>query len=102
MPYALNEVFWVNNILEDIGGLVDPEDLQEVEGGSSHSIGRVGAGRNDELNTDRADYSLPSKKNFVTSHPGMDGGSVGVSGGSTTRWTKPTSVLQLGESFCST
>ncbi len=34
MPDALNKVFHVNNMLEDIGGLVDPEDLPE--GSSSH------------------------------------------------------------------
>ncbi|KAF8260203.1 hypothetical protein EI94DRAFT_1811982 [Lactarius quietus] len=32
MPNALSEVFHVNNMLEDIGGLVDPEDLPEEEG----------------------------------------------------------------------
>ena len=81
MPDALNEVFRVNNMLEDIGGLVDLEDLPE--GGS-------GAGRNDESDSDGVDDVAPAKKKFVTSRPGTDGGSVGIggSGSSTTRRTK--------------
>ena len=35
MPDALNKVFCVNNLLEDIGGLVDPEDLPDEEGSGS-------------------------------------------------------------------
>ncbi|KAI9452663.1 hypothetical protein BJY52DRAFT_1402809 [Lactarius psammicola] len=65
MPDALNEVFRVNNILEDVGGLVDPEDLPEVE--SSNGPGRAysgsGAGGNDELDND-TDYATPAKKNI--------------------------------------
>ena len=63
MPDALNKVFHVNNMLEDIGGLVDPEDLPE---GSSST------GRNDKLDSDRVDNVAPAKKKFVTSHPGTD------------------------------
>ena len=32
MQDALNEVFHVDNMMEDIGGLVDPEDLPDEEG----------------------------------------------------------------------
>jgi hypothetical protein len=86
MPDALNEVFRVNNMLEDIGGLVDPEDLPEVEGGSSAGRDGTGAGDADELDpndADGADHATPAKKTFVTSRPGMDGGSIGVGGGGT-------------------
>jgi hypothetical protein len=89
MPDALNEVFRVNNLLEDIGGLVDPEDLPEVvEGGGG------GNGGNDELDSnDGADYTMAAKKTFVTSRPGRDGGSVTIGGGnSTTRRAKQSSA----------
>ncbi len=84
MPDALNKVFRVNNMLEDVGGLIDPEDLLEVEG--SNSPGRVysgnGASGNNELDSNDADYTTPAKEKFVTSCPGTDGGSVSISGGS--------------------
>ena len=78
MPDALNEVFCVNDRLEDIGGLVDVEDLTEGNGG---------AGGNDE---DGANEAMPAKKTFVTSCLGTDGGSVAVAGGitPTTRRTR--------------
>jgi hypothetical protein len=89
MPDALNEVFRVNDILEDIGGLVDPEDLPDAEGGNS--VGRDGAGGvggNNELAQPQldtndgdghdADHARPAKKTFITSRPGTDGGSTGV------------------------
>ncbi|KAH9160717.1 hypothetical protein EDB89DRAFT_1914461 [Lactarius sanguifluus] len=76
IPDALNEVFRVNHKMEDIGGLVDPEDHPEG-GGSSNS------------DSDGVEDAPPAKKRFVTSRPGTDGGSVGSgAGGSTSRWTK--------------
>ncbi|KAH9030581.1 hypothetical protein EDB83DRAFT_2319314 [Lactarius deliciosus] len=101
MPDALNEVFRVNHMMEDIGGLVDPEDLPEVENrsGVASASGRAssgnGAGGNDEVdsNSNDADYATPAKKTFVTSRPGMDGGgSIGISGSSTTRRTRQSSA----------
>lgn len=65
----------MNQILEDIGGLVDVEDH---EGGS-------GADGNDQLDIHQERVETAVKKTFVTSCPGMDGGSVGIG---TTRWTK--------------
>ncbi|KAH9024958.1 hypothetical protein EDB84DRAFT_1614164 [Lactarius hengduanensis] len=44
MPDALNEVFRVNNKMEDIGGLVDPEDLPEGGGGSGNDSDSDGVG----------------------------------------------------------
>ena len=87
MPDALNEVFHVNDMLEDIGGLVDPEDLLEMEGG-----GVGGHNELDSIDTDRTDYATPVKKTFVTSHPGTDGGGVstGGSSNSSTQQTRQT------------
>jgi len=98
MPDALNEVFRVNNMLEDVGGLVDPEDLPEVEdsNGTGRAYGGSGAGGNDEFDPNDADYATPAKKKFVTSCPGTDGGSVSISGssggGSTTRRMRQSSA----------
>ena len=68
----------MNNRLEDIGGLVDVEDLME---------GNSGAGGNEE---DGADEAMPAKKTFVTSRLGTDGGNIAMAGGitSTTRRTR--------------
>lgn len=91
MPDALNNIFRVNDVLEDIGGLVDPEDLPDVEGGS----GGGGAGGNDEPDlNDADDYATPARKNFVTSRPGADGGGVSMGGGgnNTTRRSRQTSA----------
>ncbi|KAI9463182.1 hypothetical protein BJY52DRAFT_1184732 [Lactarius psammicola] len=81
MPDALNEVFRVNNMLEDIGGLVDPEDPPEGGGG---------AGRHNDSDSDGIDDAPPSKKTYMTSRPGTDGGSIGIGSGSgsTTKRTK--------------
>ena len=85
MPDALNEVFCVNDMLEDIGGLVDPEDHLEMEGSGAGRDSDSGVGGHNELDsidTDWADYATPTKKTFVTSHPGMDGGSISTGGSS--------------------
>ncbi|KAI9465755.1 hypothetical protein BJY52DRAFT_1220503 [Lactarius psammicola] len=81
MPDALNEVFRVNNMLEDIGGLVDPEDPPEGGGG---------AGRHNDSDSDGIDDAPPSKKTYMTSRPGTDGGGIGIGSGSgsTTKRTK--------------
>ena len=105
MPDALNEVFRVNNMMEDVGGLVDPEDLPDEEGGGSDAGRDITNGTqaiNDEMDVndtleDGTDNTSPAKKTFVTSHPGTDGGSVGTRGGSgtndvTTRRTRQTSA----------
>ncbi|KAI9437779.1 hypothetical protein BJY52DRAFT_1196344 [Lactarius psammicola] len=98
MPDALNEVFRVNNILEDVGGLVDPEDLPEVE--SSNGPGRAysgsGARGNDELDND-ADYATPAKKKYATSRPGTDGSS----GVSSMTWQTRQSSASLTEKLLS-
>ncbi|KAH9025033.1 hypothetical protein EDB85DRAFT_2150061 [Lactarius pseudohatsudake] len=75
MPDALSEVFRVNNKMEDIGGLVDPEDLPEGGGGGD------GGGGNDS-DSDEIEDAPPAKKTFKTSRPGTDGGSVGTGVGS--------------------
>ncbi|KAH9014552.1 hypothetical protein EDB85DRAFT_2157315 [Lactarius pseudohatsudake] len=76
IPDALNEVFRVNNKMEDIGGLVDPEDRPEGGGGGNSDL-------------DRVEDAPPAKKRFVTSRPGTDGGSVcSGAGSSTSRQTK--------------
>ena len=95
MPDALNEVFRVNDMLEDIGGLVDPEDLPEMVHSGAGGDGDSGVGGHNELDsidTDRTDYATPAKKTFVTSHPGTDGGSIntGGSSSSSTRRTRQT------------
>ncbi|KAH9010626.1 hypothetical protein EDB84DRAFT_1445605 [Lactarius hengduanensis] len=77
IPDALNEVFRVNHKMEDIGGLVDPEDHPEGGGGGGNS------------DSDRVEDAPPAKKRFVTSCPGTDSGSVrSGAGGSTSRQTK--------------
>ncbi|KAH9009952.1 hypothetical protein EDB85DRAFT_1902616 [Lactarius pseudohatsudake] len=76
IPDALNEVFRVNHKMEDIGGLVDPEDHPEGGGGGNSD-------------SDGVEDAPPAKKRFVTSRPGTDGGSVrSGAGGSTSRQTK--------------
>jgi hypothetical protein len=72
MPDALNQVFHVNNMLEDIGGLVDPEDPPEGGNGADRD-GGSGANRNDESDSndmDGANNATAAKKTFVTSRPG--------------------------------
>ena len=83
MPDALNNIFCVNEVLEDIGGLVDPEDLPEEEGGrGAGRDGGGGAGGNDEPDSnDGDDYATPAKKTFVTSRPGTDRGGISMGGG---------------------
>ncbi|KAI9431135.1 hypothetical protein BJY52DRAFT_1232221 [Lactarius psammicola] len=85
MPDALNEVFRVNNMLEDIGGLVDPEDPPEGGGG---------AGRHNDSDSDGIDDAPPLKKTYMMSRPGTDGGSIGIGSGSgsTTKRTKHSSA----------
>ena len=95
MPDALYEVFRVNDMLEDIGGLVDPEDLPEIEGSGAGRDGNSGVGEHNEpdsIDTDRTDYATPVKKTFVTSCPGTDGSSIsaGGSSNSSTRRTRQT------------
>ncbi|KAH8979483.1 hypothetical protein EDB83DRAFT_2537246 [Lactarius deliciosus] len=76
IPDAINEVFRVNNKMEDIGGLVDPEDHPEGGGGGNSD-------------SDGVEDAPPAKKRFVTSRPGTDSGSIGSgAGGSTSRRTK--------------
>ena len=85
MPEALNEVFWVNDVLEDIGGLVDVDDTPEGlssaggDGGTSHAGGN-------EAN--EANEVMPVKKTFITSRPGTEGGSSTVP----TQWTRQVSA----------
>ena len=89
MPDALNEVFCVNDMLEDIGGLVNPEDLPEMVHSGAGGDGDSGVGGHNELDsidTDRMDYATPAKKTFVTSCPGTDGGSINTGGSSSSTW----------------
>ncbi|KAH8993545.1 hypothetical protein EDB86DRAFT_2830073 [Lactarius hatsudake] len=80
IPDAINKVFQMNNKMEDIGGLVDPED--HPEGGS----GQLGLRWGRRCST--------CKKRFVTSFPGTDSGSIGSSaGGSTSQQMKHGSAL---------
>jgi hypothetical protein len=79
----------VNEMLENIGGLVDVEDLVEDEEGSADGDGGSGAG-NDQSDTRRERADMAAKKMFVTSRPGMDGG--GLGGNSTARQTKQSSA----------
>ena len=105
MPNALNNIFCVNEVLEDIGGLVDPEDLPEEEG--SRGAGRDGgggAGGNDMLDSnDGDDYATPAKKTFVTSCPGTDRGGISMGGGgnSTTQQSRQTSSSLANKLFLS-
>jgi hypothetical protein len=103
MPDALNEVFRVNEMMEDIGGLVDPEDLPEGSSGAGRD-GSSGAGGNDQSDMNDVDPTH-AKKTYITSRPGTDGGSIGVtgssSGGSVTRRTKLLGPVSLAEKLLS-
>lgn len=81
----------MNEILENVGGLVDVEDVVEDKGVSSAGDG--GSGVNDQLDTQQGRADAAAKKTFVTSCPGMDGGSSGGhNGNSTIRWTEQSSA----------
>ena len=104
MPDALNNIFRVNEVLEDIGGLVDLEDLPEEEGGrGAGRDGGGGAGGNDEPDSnDGDDYATPAKKTFVTSHPGTDGGGISMGGGgNSTTWRSRQTTASLADKLLS-
>ncbi|KAH9016941.1 hypothetical protein EDB85DRAFT_2155530 [Lactarius pseudohatsudake] len=88
IPEAINEVFRVNHKMEDIGGLVDPED--RPEGGSG--------GNSD---SDGVEDAPPAKKRFVTSRPGTDGGSIGSGAGGSTSWRTKHGSASLAEKLLS-
>ena len=85
----------MNEILENVGGLVDVEDMVEDKGVSSAGDG--GSGVNDWLDTWWGRADAAAKKTFVTSHPSMDNeSSSGHNGNSTIQWMKqsPASLVE--------
>ena len=85
MLNALNEVFHVNNTMEDVGRLVDPEDLPDEEGSGNDAGQDISNGtqaRNHEMDLNNTLEDGSAKKKFITSCPGTYGGSIGATKGS--------------------